>query len=149
TLHRNWLMGMTDRTQYLERRLDHEWVDAKNGARNKNDAGQGDLRDRSFAEAWPGSNGDVPTLTLLTTDVTSGRRVAASHLRLGPASRIGAPDCLPPDQPGSQGRSRLLTFDEIAPGRDPTLVGAALVSARFPYITPAATLPCSKSKWRL
>jgi hypothetical protein len=144
TLHRNWLMRMTDRAQYLEWRLDLVWVEAKTGAR------KGDLRDRSFAEIWRGGNGDVPALVLLATDAASGRRIAASHLRIGAPSEIKAPDCHPPDQqPDPQHRSRLLTYDEVAPGRDPTLIGAALVSARFPYITPPATLPCTKSKWRL
>jgi hypothetical protein len=143
SLHRNWLMRMTDRAQYLEWSLDQEWVQSKENSK------RGDLRDRSFAETWLGPSGNVPALVLLATDVTTGRRVAASHLRLGPKSAMQSPECLPLYLPSDPPRSRVLTYDEVAPGRDPTLIGAALVSARFPYITPAATLPCAKSEWRL
>jgi hypothetical protein len=46
-------------------------------------------------------------------------------------------------------RAQLLTFEDIAPGRDTTLLAAAVASARFPIVTPAATLPCPEPYWRV
>jgi hypothetical protein len=131
-----------DRAQYIETRLNHAWETP------------GDvIAGRGFAEAWPGPKGDVPALVLLATDVASGRRVAISHLRFGSPSSVGETDCLSPTATASEGsvgeRARLLTMADIAPGRDPTLLGAALTSARFPLVTPAATLPCPRPGWRL
>jgi hypothetical protein len=43
----------------------------------------------------------------------------------------------------------MLTTDDILPNYDPGLVTAAIASARFAWVTPAATMPCNGSSWRL
>lgn len=135
----------TDRASYLGWALDLAW-------RSKRPEDATRLRDMMFSKSWPGPTGDGPALILLSTDVASGRRIAMSHLRFGPQAEVTQADCLSPLDLETQSvaeRNRLLTMSDIAPGRDPTLLGAALASARFPIITPAATLPCPGPKWRL
>jgi predicted acylesterase/phospholipase RssA len=63
-----------------------------------------------------------PALLLNTTEVESGHRVVVSHVRR--------------DAPGRP----FLTLDEVAPASTPALSTAAVLSARFPFVTPAATL---------
>ncbi|TPQ38921.1 hypothetical protein C2U70_07915 [Bradyrhizobium guangdongense] len=143
-LQRPWVSA-TDRASYLGWRLDLAWRSMR-----PDDATR--LRDMMFSKSWPGPTGDRPALILLSTDVTSGRRVAVSHLRFGLQADVTQAGCLSPLDLETQSvaeRNRLLTMSDIAPGRDPTLLGAALASARFPIITPAATLPCPGPKWRL
>lgn len=102
-----------------------------------------------FSAAWDGPTGNRPGLILLATDVATGRRVAASHFRFA-AAIPSFEDCLPqksggPDPAGG----KLLSLSDIMPGREPTLLGAALASARFPIISPAAALPCTGPTWSL
>lgn len=156
TLQRPW----GDRTIDIERRLGLAWAEQGNftlrdRARFSGLLYDGQpqkwLQDDSFRAAWPGPSGDQPALILLATDVASGRRIGISHLRFWPAQALGTATCLSPAAAAAvplEIRNRLLTLADIAPGRDPTLIGAALVSARFPLITPAATLPCLEGEWR-
>jgi hypothetical protein len=139
---------VTDRSRYLEWGVDLAWREATSGQSRSGLP----LLERSFAAAWPVPERDVPALVLLATDVASGRRVAVSHLSLGNARAAELkPDvCLPPVLPaGEEERSRLLTLAEIAPGLDLAMPAAAVVSARSPMTTPAATLPCPGPRWRL
>jgi hypothetical protein len=106
-------------------------------------------QDRLFSSVWDGPNGNMPGLILLTTDVATGRRVAASHFRFTVTSPEFE-DCLPQVTGAlDPGEGHLLSFDDVMPGREPTLMGAALASARFPIISPPAVLPCTGPPWRL
>jgi hypothetical protein len=145
-LYRPWVTSLGDRTQYMEASLARAWDKPGFADRLLRTT---ELQNRLFSTAWPGPLGDTPALILLTTDVGSGRRVAISHLLLRPP--IGE-HCLSQSEVSKQSfdqRAELLTMAEIAPRRDPTLLGAALTSARFPIVTPAATLPCPGAPWRL
>ncbi|WFP74534.1 hypothetical protein [Mesorhizobium sp. WSM4906] len=156
TLQRPW----GDRTTGLERRLGLVWAEQGNFTVHDRALFSGLLhdgqpqtwlQDDSFKAAWPGPSGDQPALILLATDVTSGHRIGISHLRFWPAQALGSATCLSPAAVAAaplELRNKLLTLADIAPRRDPTLIGAAMVSARFPLITPAATLPCPEGEWR-
>ena len=120
----------TDRARYLERALERAWR-AETGR---------ELDDMSFRSAWREAQGDVPALMLLTTSVETGRRMAVSHLAMPPG--------LPTQDTGSTEKSvvtdeagRLLTLSEVMPEIDLPLATAAVLSARFPLVTPAGTLP--------
>jgi hypothetical protein len=149
SVDRNFFQKWFDRSSYLDWRLDLAW---------REQASEQSIRDRLFLDVWPGLTGDVPALILLATDVSSGRRVAISHLQFSeediPEGNDGI-TCLSPFQKREEEsadeaekalsrRTRLLTTAEIAPGRDLPLLEAAFVSARFPIVTPAATLPCPR-----
>lgn len=149
-----------DRTTFLERRLGLAWAEQQGLTLYERAIFGGFLEprvrptwlhDRSFRDAWPGPAGNTPALILLATDVASGRRIGISHLRFWAVRHREATSCLDPTRLARAplvARNRLLTLADIAPGRDPTLIGAAMVSARFPLITPAATLPCRGGEWR-
>jgi hypothetical protein len=102
--------------------------------------GQRQLRGVCFSQAWAGATGDLPALILLATDVRSGERLAASHLQFLPSNPNGAGDCSaePP-----AGEARLRTLAAELPKKDIPLLTAAVMSARFPIISPSAGLPCS------
>jgi hypothetical protein len=132
---------LTDRTRYLESALDRSW---------RAQSGSG-LDDLWFREAWPGPTGNVPALALLTTDVTSGRRVAIAHLAMPGGDDPPKDGCAPPldEAAPDAARARLLTLAEIAPRVDVPLSTAAILSARFPLITSAGALPCQGERRRL
>lgn len=157
---------ITDRSRFLERAIDRAW-ERRTGR---------DIDSLPFRSVWPGPEGDVPALMLLTTDVTTGRRVAVSHLAMppppAPAAPPGRPPAPPPappaaapglataaPDPGCAPRltadapatalARLRTLGEEAPGIDVSLTTAAVLSARFTLMTPAGTLPCPGSRRRL
>lgn len=160
-LNSNFFQRWTDRSSYLDWRLDLAWPVQKQLPKTsdhiQNSATQSQrLGNLLFQESWPGPAGDVPALILLATDVGSGRRVAVSHLHFGteelPKAVSAATVCASPMDEANKAldeRVRLLTVAEIAPGRDLTLLDAAFVSARFPIVTPSATLPCPDPGWRL
>src|SRR6202011_6040833 len=64
----------------------------------------------------------LPQLLLMATNANTGRPVAISNVSFAPESPID-------------------TLGSIAPGIDVPLVTAAIMSSRFPAITPAARLP--------
>jgi hypothetical protein len=145
------LAWLTDPAQYLERSIDRAWRKFD----KSNERNQHSLSNTGFGKFWTGGSSAAPALVLLTTDVTSGRRVAVSHLRIPSAT-------LPANNPVSEGRclqqypgeqlesrARLLTLGELEPGIDVSVVTAAVLSARFPGITAAGRLPCSGPTRRL
>jgi predicted acylesterase/phospholipase RssA len=111
-----------DRARWLEDALDDAWTAA----------GQKSLAKLGFADVWsPASR--APALILMGTRVDgrleqSGTRLAFSHVRFrdGPA-----------------------TVCELAPSLHPPLLTAALASARFPIVSPAATIPAPEGPVRL
>ena len=149
---------MRDRGQNIERALSDAWQHAGGGSNL--------LGEQSFSSYSPfpfEQGGNRPALVLLTTDVASGHRIAFSHLRFRdgdsqPPSSSFSQLIMPPPpcrSPAEEARAvptlraRLLTFNDIAPGRETTLLAAAVASARFPIISSAATLPCSEPRWRV
>lgn len=157
---------VTDRTRFLERAIDRAW-ERRTGR---------DLDGLPFRSVWPGPEGDVPALMLLTTDVATGRRVAVSHLAMPPPSAPATPPGAPPAPPPAPPRAapglataapdpgcaprltadapatalaRLRTLGEEAPGIEVPLTTAAVLSARFTLMTPAGTLPCPGPRRRL
>ena len=149
---------MRDRGQNIERTLSDAWQHAGGGSNP--------LGEQSFNNYSPfplEKGGNRPALILLTTDVASGHRIAFSHLRFRdgvsqpPVSTFSQmilppPPCRSPADEARAApalRARLLTFNDIAPGRETTLLAAAVASARFPIISSAATLPCSEPRWRV
>jgi len=140
TAIRGPLTEATDRARYLERALDRAWWRQT-----------GESLDRlPFQALWPGPGGDIPALLLLTTDVASGRRVAVSHLAMpGPPAPNAGECAAPPTMAPPAELARLRTLAEWLPGRDVSVATAAILSARFPVLTPAATLPCPGAKRRL
>ena len=122
------------------------------------DKRKADLHKVGFQEIYsPGSVLNVPALMLMTTDVSSGHRMAVSHVKM--------PD--PPEQDPKQDQAdcrprgdlaatvqttdftpRLWTLSEEMPKKDLPLDTAAILSARFPFISPAGRLPCNGSPRR-
>ena len=147
-----------DRAQHIERTLSDAWPLGLGGSDPL-----GERLFSRFSPFPPERGGNRPALVLLTTDVASGRRIAFSHVRFrdGPSQPpysgysqflLPPPPCRSPADEArapSELRARLLTFDDIAPGRDTTLLAAAVASARFPIISSAATLPCPEPDWRV
>ncbi|MBR0669539.1 hypothetical protein GXW71_34690, partial [Roseomonas hellenica] len=84
---------VTDRSRFLERAIERAWH-RRTGR---------ELDEQAFRAVWQGPAGDVPALMLLTTDVTTGRRVAVSHLAmprpLPPATPPGTPPAPPLPMP--------------------------------------------------
>ena len=62
----------TDRARYLERALDRAW---------QKETGR-ELEDRLFQSTWPGTQGEIPALMLLTTSVEPGCRIAVNDLAM-------------------------------------------------------------------
>lgn len=106
-----------------------------------------------FRSMWDGPSGGVPALMLLATDVNSGRRVAVSHVLMPPLSGLGADPCRlldSADQNRSSGeRTRVVSLAELLPTHDVSASTAAILSARFPGVTPAASVSCGDVKLRL
>jgi hypothetical protein len=142
---------LTDPAQYLESSIDRAWSEFD----KSNNRNQHSLTNTGFGKLWTGASSPAPALVLLTTDVTSGRRVAVSHVRVPSATRpannlVSEGTCLqqyPNEELAS--RARLLTLYELEPGIDVSAVTAAVLSARFPGITAAGRLPCPRPTPRL
>jgi hypothetical protein len=125
-----------DRARWIEDVFNKAWQDA----------GGASIVDLHMQDIRPDPVRGVPHLLLLTTSVETGHRMAVGHLRLP----------LPPDvaevSPGGcrvlepaaapEAAARLWNLAEEAPGIDLPLATAAMLSARFPILTPAGTLPC-------
>jgi hypothetical protein len=110
-----------DRARYLEDALANAWF-ASTKSRER-------IGDISFQEAWQGPEGAIPALMLLTTSVETGHRMAISHVMMQNWPRIG-----------------LCTLSDIARETDLPLHAAALLSARFPLVTPHGTLQTPDAK---
>lgn len=112
-----------------------------------------DLDSVRFRSMWDGPSGNVPALMLLATDVSSGRRVAASHLLMQPIPGVEVEPCkLLESADGNRSiaeRTRMVALAELLPDRDVAASTAAVLSARFPGVTPAASVNCNDRKLRL
>ena len=138
---------ISDRTAYLEHGIDLGWREnAETGTRPER------LEQTPFSSLWAGPESGIPALVLLTTDVETGRRVAASHLRTSSGSWSGSSDkCLELDDPTASPaeRARLVTLAELLPSYEPSATAAALLSGRFPGASAAGRLPCANRVVRL
>jgi hypothetical protein len=125
----SWLgLEIWDRGAALEDAIDGAW----------RSHGQASLRGMCFGDAWAGPGGDLPALILLGTDVSTGQRVAASHLQFLEGHSTGG-SC-PADPPATEPGLRTLAAE--IPDKDVPLLTAAVMSARFPVVSPSARLPC-------
>jgi predicted chitinase len=117
-----WAIGALDRARPLEFSLESA------GAADKKDS----LLAHEYIAHWAKGK-EIPALLLNTTDSASGRRVVFSPFtfRTNTATQV---DSLVPFQSliPAAGRTELL---------NPRLSTAAFVSARFPWVSPAATVP--------
>jgi Patatin-like phospholipase len=108
-------ISLFDRARFLEGALDQAWVEATEDTSS---------HEVSFYSVWQGVSGAVPALMLNTTNVETGHRMIVSHLSF-------------PDR----ARTDLPTLTDINPDLNIPLSTAAILSARFPLITPAGTVP--------
>ena len=137
---RRSFINATDRARYLERAVERAWH-AETGR---------ELGEYTFQSLWHGPLGNVPALMLLTTNVETGHRMAVSHLaipRIRSAQIAGAGERANTPTASDQ-EARLRTLSELTGGLDLPLATAALLSARFPLVTPAGTLPGARPKHR-
>ncbi|MFC1525880.1 patatin-like phospholipase family protein [Candidatus Latescibacterota bacterium] len=113
-LQRFWFVahGKLDRSRFLEKSWEAAWSSSEGG----------DQFGRPFESLW--SEGSAPLLLLNGTHVEKGGRVVVAPVRIGTTEDKRA-DLLA--NPRLQGKLRLST--------------AVLLSARFPYVTPAAAMP--------
>jgi hypothetical protein len=84
-----------------------------------NDKNGKPLAEMSFYDLRKNSEGDQPALLLMTTSIESGQPMAISHIKL----------------------KNLTSLADVAPNIDIPLTTAALMSARFPFVSPVARLP--------
>ena len=121
---RFWPNGLLVSTDRLDRA---RWIeDALDYAWRQ--TGQRSLVDVGFGQVWSPDSPRGPALVLLGTRVDTGHRLAISHLRF---------------HDGPQ------TLCDVAPGLQVPLLTAAFVSARFPLITPAATIASAENDIRV
>lgn len=108
------------------------------------------LRERPASSA-------VPVLMLNTTDVDSGRRIVVSHVRLqgdhatpsvGPPSPGSPPPSGEDAAPGDRNVPPFQTLRDLET-HDVPLSTAAFLSARFPLVTPVASVGSGSRKSRL
>lgn len=116
-----WPIDGWDRAVTLERSLEKAYA----GARGR------PTLERSLYRAWLPES-DAPLLLLNATRVDSGERVVASPVLL-PDERFHGVD----------------TLADLAPFSDIRISTAAMLSARFTYVTPAAYLHTGRGKMRL
>jgi hypothetical protein len=149
----------TDRARYLEagissasQRYTHNssWTDLLWSRLSTTDRG---LDEIPFRSIWGGPAGEIPALMLLATDVSSGRRVAASHVLMPPLPIDKTSPCRLLDASNANSsipeRTRVLSLAELLPENDVSASTGAVLSARFPGVTPAASVRCSNTKLRL
>jgi hypothetical protein len=86
--------------------------------------GGSNLVEVPFAAVWQREEGAVPALMLNTTNVETGHRMLVSHVSFPGAARRDLP-----------------TLADINPELNIPISTAAILSARFPLITPAGTVP--------
>ncbi|PAY08529.1 hypothetical protein CK489_12440 [Bradyrhizobium sp. UFLA03-84] len=124
-----------DRARFLEYTLENA---TDRMLRNQKGAGaQSNLLKADFQSHWAPDN-NMPALLLNTTDAGSGKRVVISPFDIDPLHTKDKDLCV------------LATLDRTGIGPDQTvtshslhipLSAAAFTSARFPWVTPAATVP--------
>ncbi|MCC8948230.1 hypothetical protein H8A97_24745 [Bradyrhizobium sp. Arg62] len=123
-----------DRARFLEYTLENaadRMLKAQKGAGD-----QSNLLKADFQSHWTPSN-NMPALLLNTTDAGSGKRVVISPFDIDPLHAKDKDLCI------------LSSLDRVGTGADQTvkshslgipLSAAAFTSARFPWVTPAATV---------
>ncbi|WP_316397793.1 hypothetical protein [Bradyrhizobium sp. 33ap4] len=123
-----------DRARFLEYTLENaadRMLKAQKGAGD-----QSNLLKADFQSHWTASN-NMPALLLNTTDAGSGKRVVISPFDIDPLHAKDKDLCI------------LSSLDRVGSGADQTvkshslripLSAAAFTSARFPWVTPAATV---------
>ncbi|KRQ93932.1 hypothetical protein CQ10_34850 [Bradyrhizobium valentinum] len=153
------LAHLTDRARYLESGVASAWQRYVSGLswpdliKSRFFSNSPDLDQLPFRALWRDPSGNIPALMLLATDVNSGRRVAASHL-LMPSSTAGEVSACksvshPLQEASIRERTRIVSLAELLPDKDVAATTAAVLSARFPGVTPAGTLTCGDAKLRL
>lgn len=138
---------LTDRARYLEAGIATAWQ--RNAKPDTTTAV--DLATAPFESLWEGPDGSIPALMLLATDVNTGRRIAVSHVKMRKdmtknqvCNELSNPD---PAMDADE-RARVIALAELS-DEDLLATTAAVISARFPGITPAATIRCPDAKRRL
>jgi hypothetical protein len=123
-------LSRNDRAHALEAAFRGSWSRATGGEFNQ-----------AFNDVHPSADNLQPALILLTTDTSTGDRMAISHVRFS----HNADDDLPTNSGRGCPSVPLKTLADIDPpsAKDPAsidvaLVTAAFMSARFPLISPAA-----------
>jgi hypothetical protein len=149
----------TDRARYLESAIASAWqrhvgnLSWRDRVKSRFSSNSNELDELPFRALWDDPSGNIPALMLLATDVNSGRRVAASHLLMPPSTAGEVSACKSMTDPLQEGsireRTRIVSLAELLPDKDVPATTAAVLSARFPGVTPAGTLPCRDAKLRL
>lgn len=119
-----------DRARMLERGLERAWVDALKDSAN---AASLATLEKSYYDHWT-VDGPAPALLLTTTDVEQGSRVVIRPFqhRWGDVDRHL-------DNPLELGLDEIMAVMRLK-RVEPKLVTAAMLSARFPFVTPAGTI---------
>jgi hypothetical protein len=124
-------VGGTDRGEALSHGLERAWRDAEPGTKNPFEG--------TFLEHWD-PNSAAPALLLNTTAVDSGRRIVISPFALSPLENASTSTEKWFYQTAEM--DKILLKGEHGPPvrKDVKLSDAASMSARFPWILPAATI---------
>lgn len=103
----------------------------------------------SFLDMRDAKKADMPALLMNTTDAATGRRVLLAPFRVEPQPNDGC---------GSQATAKagsivhFQSLGQLSSGGprplDVSLSTAALMSARFPWVTPAATVPVADGRFK-
>ena len=127
-----------DRAGSLEKAFSNAFIREKIGT---------SLHEIPFQAIYPDQKHNVPALMLMTTDVATGHRMAVSHVTMpDPPKPHYDGTCRQRGNsgPGTQAKDltpRLWTFSEEMKDHDLPLDTAAILSARFPVVSSAGTLP--------
>src|SRR5262249_21123726 len=124
-----WPIASLDRARSLEYTLESTGAALMKSGTPAETVSANNGFERSFLDLWD-ANGSSPALLINTTDAGSGRRFVIAPFRFNTTSRLGP-------------AVSYQFWDENLPdgeqARDLRLSTAAFVSARFPWVTPAAT----------
>jgi predicted chitinase len=131
-----------DRTRSLEYALEQAGRDMMKPSATSGDAANHNVLADSFLNLW-NPDRSIPALLINATEVASGRRVIISPFR------TTVPP--PPDAPSTPSMDFVFFDSKRRPpqGRDIRLSTAAFISARFPWITPGATIDTGPKPVRL
>lgn len=137
-----------DRARALEYALE---TAGRNLSRDASKPSQQSLLERGYFEHWD-SGRSSPALLFNATDAGTGKRVVISPFKLSDSQKFGDDLCLLANSADSD-RTEFVDRDAAASGMRTRLTGlpiplstAAFISARFPWVSPAATVkianPC-------
>lgn len=132
-----WAFGSFDRARALENALESSGASVMRPTATEAEIKENNAFAQSILKLW-NTDGSLPALLINATDAGSGRRFVVSPFKLG--------------QPQSQSKLgatlNYMFWDEGLSdpdrARDLRLSTAAFISARFPWITPAATIKGSR-----